>query len=411
MTLTSVPSSGHKDLQDLRDLSRSPVLSYLRKQAPPTAPRLKTAALKPSRYPSIGAFTLAGLWNWVREYIHYRIGPRHLFQEYAKAGSDNGIYALQGDTGDSQEVRIALAGDWGTGTDEAALVAGLIDNFKPHYSIHLGDVYYVGDEAEVNENFLGIKDPDNQYAPCFWPHGSNGAFALNGNHEMYARGFAYFDLMLPTLGPIVNGKAQPQGASFFCLENKYWRLIALDTGYNSIGIPVLEYIFRPDCALPEQLLTWLRTVVRPRPDDPRGIILLSHHQYFSRYDTYYTKPAKQLVEFFSRPVLWFWGHEHRMTIYEKFCADDGIEAFGRCIGHGGMPVDLPPDPPPHPDCPKEFVDERLYPNDENLSIGFNGFAKMSLKGNLLTIQYVDVLGALVFSETWSAGNGILTRVS
>ena len=146
---------------------------------------------------------------------------------------DHGIYKLESDN----EIRIALAGDWATGTDEAHLVGELIKKFDPHYSIHLGDVYYVGYRTEVDENFLGIKNQESQFEPCLWPYGSRGSFALNGNHEMYARGFAYFDRMLPTLGLITNGKPLGQKASFFCLENEFWRIIALDTGYNSIGLP------------------------------------------------------------------------------------------------------------------------------------------------------------------------------
>jgi len=185
----------------------------------------------------------------------------------------------------------------------------------------------------------------------------------------------------------------------------------LDTGYNSIGLPVLEYIpfLKPDCALPPELFAWIREAVRPH-DDGRGIVLLSHHQYFSRFDDWYTKPAKQLAEIFSRPVLWFWGHEHPLAIYEEFGIDGGIRAFGRCVGHGGMPVDLPPAEPKHSECRVEFVDRRQYPNDENLTIGFNGFVKMALDANRLKVDYVDVDDAVVFSETWSVNNGTLTRV-
>lgn len=398
----------HKDLQDLRKLSRMPIMSYLQKQAQPPAPRPKITGLQPKSYPVLGAFTPSKMWKWITEYFSHRIGRKHPFQDYSASGSDNGVYTLQGDAG---KIRIALAADWGTGTDEAAHIANLITDFQPHYSIHLGDVYYVGGPVEVDGNFLGIRNPpDSRYEPCLWPKGSQGTFALNGNHEMYARGYAYFDRMLPTLGPIVNGVAKGQRASFFCLENEHWRIIALDTGYNSIGLPVLEYIpfLRPDCALPPALLAWLREAV-PR-DDQRGIILLSHHQYFSCFDELYPKPAKQLAEFFSRPVLWFWGHEHRMTIYEEFGIAGGITAFGRCVGHGGMPVDLPPAEPKHSECRVEFVDKRTYPNDENLTIGFNGFAKMVLDANRLKVDYVDVHNLVIFSETWSVNGGVLTRV-
>ena len=109
-------------------------------------------------------------------------------------------------------------------------------------------------------------------------------------------------------------------------------------------------------------------------------------------------------------MLWFWGHEHRLAIYEEFGVRGGVRAFGRCIGHGGMPVDLPPAKPKHARCVVEFTDRRHYPNDENLAIGFNGFAKLSLHDNRATIQYVDVHGATIFSESWVCEDGWLQRV-
>jgi len=401
--------SPRKDLQDLQDLSRSPLLSYLQKQAKPQAPRNKTiaATVVPPRYPILAAFSPTRIFKWISEYLSHRIGPRHPFLTYAKSDSEQGVYRLEGD---DAEIRIALAGDWATGTDEAERVAKLIESFHPHYSIHLGDVYYVGAPDEVDENFLGIKNPRNDYAPCLWPNGSHGSFALNGNHEMYARGYAYFDRMLPKLGLISDGKPQRQKASFFCLENDHWRIIGLDTGYGSIGWPLVEYIVQPSCALRTEQIDWLRKVVQPRDDDSRGIILLSHHQYYSRYDYWYPKQAKQLAEFFSRPVLWFWGHEHRMAIYPEYGVPGGIRAFGRCIGHGGMPVDLPPAQPKHPECAVEFIDDRPYPNDENLTVGFNGFARIRLDGNRMTVNYVDVDGAVIFSESWIVESGVLRRV-
>jgi len=205
------------------------------------------------------------------------------------------------------------------------------------------------------------------------------------------------------------GRPAGQKASFFCLENEHWRIIAVDTGYNSIGWPVLEYIFQPSCALRPELIDWLRTVVRPRKDDPRGIIILGHHQVYSRYDYWYPRQARQLAEFFAGPVLWFWGHEHRVAIYEKYTVSGGIPAFGRCIGHGGMPVDLPPARPKHAQCIVEFTDDRPYPNDENLTIGFNGYAELTLKDNQATVGYVDVHGKRIFSEVWVVNNGALQR--
>jgi hypothetical protein len=72
---------------------------------------------------------------------------------------------------------------------------------------------------------------------------------------MYARGYAYFDRMLPRLGPITNGKTHGQKASYFCLENQHWRIIALDTGYDSIGWPLLNMCFnRPARSAPNRLI-------------------------------------------------------------------------------------------------------------------------------------------------------------
>jgi hypothetical protein len=100
-----------------------------------------------------------------------------------------------------------------------------------------------------------------------------------------------------------------------------------------------------------------------------------------------------------------------MTIYGEFGLDRSIKAFGRCIGNGGMPVDLPPANPPHPECPVEFADDRVYRNDENLQIGYNGFTRLTLQGNLLSAEYVDLEGTVVFSETWRADQGTLSRTA
>ena len=61
----------------------------------------------------------------------------------------------------------------------------------PDFTIHLGDIYYVGSLAEVNEHFLGVDNPHNDFTPCAWPPGRVGSFALAGNHEMYGLGDAY----------------------------------------------------------------------------------------------------------------------------------------------------------------------------------------------------------------------------
>jgi len=171
---------------------------------------------------------------------------------------------------------------------------------KPHFTIHIGDVYYVGDPPEVNENCLGVRDPCNNYDAVTWPVGNRGSFALNGNHEMYANGVGYFELFLPRLGVRnANGVLRGQQTSFFCLQNTHWRIVAIDTGYNSIGIPILSHIplinsipgIGGNCKPPDELITWLTEIVKPA-HDKRGLILMSHHQPHSGFEGDYTKPAK-----------------------------------------------------------------------------------------------------------------------
>ena len=115
------------------------------------------------------------------------------------------------------------------------------------------------------------------------------------------------------------------------------------------------------------------------------------------------KPAQQLAEFIDRPVLWFWGHEHRLALYGLHAFKGGIPAYGRCIGHGGMPVDRWPDGKRlrHPDCAPTFADNRRFPNDESLDVGYNGYALLAFEGPSLRVDYKDITGAVVHSERWS----------
>jgi hypothetical protein len=55
-----------------------------------------------------------------------------------------------------------------------------------------------------------------------FPAHSARLFTLCGDHDMYGGGVPYYAL-LDRLG---------QPASFFCLRNPHWQLLAMDTGYN-----------------------------------------------------------------------------------------------------------------------------------------------------------------------------------
>ena len=129
-------------------------------------------------YDPIAAFLPSRLFEWIPQVARYWFHEKHAFRDYTTHGKGTGIYPID------DRVKIGAAGDWGTGTDEARIVAAAMKKSDPDFTIHLGDVYYVGDSNEVRENFLGEKT--SPYTPVKWPMGAKGSFALNGNHEMYA---------------------------------------------------------------------------------------------------------------------------------------------------------------------------------------------------------------------------------
>ena len=393
---TANPSTyprARRSINDLTGNQRSAALSQLRRAA---------EAVTPPNYPPESMFSPSAVWEWIRNYTAYVFHKKHCFPA-ATASPSLALYDLLDDTNSSQNVKISIAGDWGTGTAEAESVAECIRRFKPHFTIHLGDVYYVGDPPSVNENCLGIKNPVNNYDPVIWPLGSKGSFALNGNHEMYANGVGYFDVFLPQMGLTgVGGKMLGQQTSFFCLQNENWRIIAVDTGYNSIGVPILSNIpiindipgIGGNCKLKDELIAWISDVVKPT-QDKRGLILLSHHQSYSAFQTQYKKPARQLWDAgIQRPVLWFWGHEHRLAGYDLY-GNSNLKSYGRCVGHGGMPVDRG-NPTQEPTA--AFYDNRLAKN----GYGVNGLVNLTFAGSTLSAEYEDLDGTKVLCERWMA---------
>ncbi len=97
-------------------------------------------------------------------------------------------------------------------------------------------------------------------------------------------------------------------------------------------------------------------------------------------------------------MLWFWGHEHKLAIYDKFGSPGGIESYGRCVGHGGMPVERGCQP--DLDCPWLAWDNRRYRIGEDIDVGYNGHANLKLDGPTLAVAYVDLDGKLLFTENW-----------
>jgi hypothetical protein len=281
----------------------------------------------------------------------------------------------------------------------------------------LGDTYYVGNSKEIADNFSHVDG-------AAWPYGKQGSFALLGNHEMYSSGKPFFTQLLPFMGSFAAGRVQrQQQASYFCLENEHWRIIGLDTGYNSLkGIFGLSA--NTGLKLPDQQMDWLRETVRPG-DDKRGIILLSHHQCFSAFekDEFQAIIPQVAPLLGGRNVLWFWGHEHRLSFYGYNELGSG-GCFARCIGHGGMPVEIGEfvlkGSQPTDTANRNLVayDERVREMiDGDIGLGHNGYAVMEFRAQDLVIKYfddsfADVQGARspVVEESWTVdlSTGALT---
>lgn len=80
----------------------------------------------------------------IRDFVH-KDAP---YQTYNN--NQTGIFRIP--TPADRPLRIAVAEDWGTGTLEAETVAANMRDGSPHLTLHLGDVYYMGEVGEIDEN-------------------------------------------------------------------------------------------------------------------------------------------------------------------------------------------------------------------------------------------------------------------
>jgi hypothetical protein len=213
------------------------------------------------------------------------------------------------------QVRLAIAGDWGTGywrgaDTPAAKVAEQMLAFTPDWTIHLGDVYYAGTADEQRHNLGRI-----------WPLGRQGQLLLNSNHEMYSGGWPLFEGAMPALAPDQNQ------TSYWSAENAHWFVLGLDTAYFATDMYMIGAL-----GTDNSQRRWLEQL-RTRIGD-RKLIVLSHHQPVDAHGQATTRVYDQLTATLQRvPDSWYWGHLHNCIVYR-----DLPGAFaGRCIGHGAIP--------------------------------------------------------------------------
>lgn len=286
------------------------------------------------------------------------------------------------------QARVAVLSDWGSGLYGAPECAKAIEGDKKGFDLvlHLGDVYYAGDDDEIRERFMK-----------FWPQVENSlSRALNGNHEMYTGGQAYFKIALA-------GFNQP--SSFCALENDHWILAGLDTAYK-------------DHRLHGDQAVWLKQLLDRAGD--RRVILFSHHQPYSIVDALRRKsPDKgrhlvlDLADFLKERQIfaWYWGHEHQCVIYD----DHPLWGLkGRCVGHSGFPEfrprldlleDVPATPtfrrlPTHNLVPGGLIldgPNRFIPGHEKKYVP-HGFVVLEFDDDRIVEFYYDAGGQLLMDR-------------
>jgi len=324
-----------------------------------------------------------------------------------------GQYSAKKETSSGKVVTIGLAADWASGTCESKVVGELMRRKNFDYTIHLGDTYYSGTLEQTKQNFFGKVPPGKNRTGVSFPNGKIGTFALPGNHEMISGGTAYYDHTLERIGmrSIPGDASSPmegQGASYFGLENEFWRVIGLDSGYlcyvtNEEGHRIIDLaslnLAETNAPQPDEVIDWLKNQVKlGDPNDKRGIVLLTHHHPHSIFGfdspSPYNGTSSQLSSIFEgskRKILWFFGHEHALALH-KTMRFGNFEYMGRMVGNGGYS-----DPQlAHAADPATAIafDNRTYqlvdgdlPVGKASSIGFNGYASLAFEGENLTVSY------------------------
>lgn len=240
----------------------------------------------------------------------------------------------------SDNVKIAIIGDWGTGSyqntnglEPSTLVMCNIAKQNPDFVIHLGDVYYNGTTAhdlifpnEEQKNFVDA-----------WILPDNKSFALNSNHDMYPGGHGLFEVTLKNSSKF---KLQ-KGATYFALVHKNWVLFGLDSAY-----------YAQDCLFLKGVLIDQdqRNFIKGIDIHNKKVIVMTHHNALDVNGktrvVYDEKTGASLWnDVYSAldgrdPDFWYWGHIHNAIAYSEK-ADVG-STIARCVGHGAIPFTKAP---------------------------------------------------------------------
>jgi hypothetical protein len=276
------------------------------------------------------------------------------------------------------DVRFAIAGDWGTGNAAARSVGNLMMLKSPDISVHLGDVYYCGTAAEEKRRFVDV-----------WPAGSSGSFALNSNHEMYSGGEGYFTVALP------HGKFSRQcGVSYFALYNKEWLVLGFDSAYDSSN-----FLYQTGRLNQPQINFAGVTIHTPgiglRPDGSRKrLLVFTHHDAIHGDGTTDAGLMAQMtIGLGGLPDAWYWGHDHVPAAFAPR-SENGVVMHARCVGHGGVPY------APAGLGGRLWTETALAHDMDEPERALNGFVLLDLHGKGITDSFLGEDGSVRFASSY-----------
>jgi hypothetical protein len=285
------------------------------------------------------------------------------------------------------QVKIAMAGDWGTGEwrtvnnpAPSTKVGSAIAKLDPQITIHLGDVYY-----------SGTSDQEKHLLVALWPQGSLGSFALNSNHEMYSGSKPYFDAL--SQPPF----AQQAGCSYFALENDNWIIVGMDSAYFSEeGELYMNGVLFPQ-NFPNKQQAFLQDKGQEAMMKGKKVIVLTHHNGLDDPGEKTNLLFQHVTNAFPNndgPAYWYWGHQHLGVVYQP----QGLAGVRcRCCGHGALPCGVAS---VLENRPQVIWHEKDLAGDPDIPERvLNGFAMLTLDGSNIEEAFYDENGALSWSST------------
>jgi DNA repair exonuclease SbcCD nuclease subunit len=270
-------------------------------------------------------------WNFLKECTEDYLAASVLndgvlkYNSWKKEGENDLNYGVI-DYKLSNDAKVAIIGDWGTGMEDAKyLLKTIMEQHKPEVVIHLGDIYYSGTASECEEHFAKI------FTEVFDEVLGKGnripIFSIPGNHDYYAFGYPYY-AMVDTLN--LPHKEQFQPASFFCLrtQDEGWQFLGMDTSFEDSKPQDQINFTLPAPSIHDCEAEWHTDKLE---NFDGGSILLSHHQLFSANSKlngsdsdfasipYLNKRLLNIFQpYFGHKIgAWFWGHEHNQVMFDN----------------------------------------------------------------------------------------------